>query len=1143
MRRYSATLERERLRSGTIFLGFSNDSLICWSGPLPADAQAVLTGPDPAQRVLPDAIHQHASVRHGSISLHALGPVWITPTIENRYIERGFHPGLHAPRNLISQPVQAAGPLLHDAEGKPLIRLAWRDGALDVGSWIIVKFMLLLIGAACALLVIWRSCINLASRAGPGAAALLFVVVVFIARWVFLLFIPSAPFDRLPLFDPAIYAASFAFPSLGDLLINSTLLLLVALFIRTVRTRSTDHVPRWAVPLLWALLYGSGAWVTHTLIGLVNDSRVDLDLYHIQSLNGVSAAAGLCIALLFAAWLLVADMALRSLVSTHPAWWAWSMGVAGLVLSILIHHHLGIKDTILFLWPVPLLVLLYLADRRRLLFVHSLVGIAVLAFVSSHILTKYTRDREHRERLVLAEKLSVREDPVVEALFQEVAPLLRKDHGLHELITSSTPCNASTLDAAVRQFFLGGFWERYDVLVFAFDTQGQLRCSTNDLKPQSLEKVGSAYVEHPALADMPDLFFEQTGVPGPFYHARLAVMPAETDQPGQLIIELHPRSAAQALGFPELLIPGEDPLGERAERYAIARYERGVLADRWNVRNAPLRWTRDLGPEASLWYVENGVEFLARGSVDGTLLALGIPVPRLLDRATTFSYLFALFSLLLALVLSCRAILNARGLPRLGIAGKVRAALLGFAVVGLFFFGLGAQQLLTRQYTDRAEADILDKARSAHAELQQKLDGQPPLVQGRSRYLEHVLAQVSNSLFTDITLYDKTGHLVASSRPQVFSSGLLGPRMDAVAYARLVVEQQSDLVHQESIGKARYLNAYMPLRDRRGLVLGYLSLPSFADQRQQEQDRSGVLVAVVNLFVLLFALSVLVALFISNWTTRPLDLLKRALASVDLERANEPLAYRGEDEVGQLVDVYNRKVEELRESAERLARSERESAWKEMARQVAHEIKNPLTPMKLGIQHFQHTWDPNASDAKQRLDRFTRSMVEQIDVLGRVAGDFSRFAQLSAANEVVLEVNEVAQSVVALFSGETNTDLILRPAPPLVVNVDREHLVRVLNNLIKNALQSIPDGRSGHVEVLLSKDGTQALIEVRDNGIGIKEADRERIFTPSFTTKSSGTGLGLAMVKRMVEQAGGRVWFQTREGEGSSFFVALPLYT
>lgn len=1144
MHQQANVLEQQRLRTGTVLFGFINDSLVCWSGQLPADAVAMHLDTAAAQRQLPDAIYLHAQVVVGSLAVHALCPVWITPSIENKYVQRTFHSSLKVPKGLIAQPWSASGPLLKDASGAPLLRVAWRDDAMDSGPWIILRLLLMLLSALFAIIAGWTSVQRYLDVRNINLRIILFLSFLVALRWSVLLFIPSAPFDRLPLFDPATYAASFAFPSLGDLVINAVLLVLAMAFVRreSARAARSTLAFHW-VPLTWGGLLVAAAWVTDTIIGLVNDSRVDLDLYHVQSLNGTSAAAVSAIALLFIFWLLLADLSIRRLILVRPAWAVRGVGAAAVLASILLHHWYGVRDTALFLWPVPLLTLIAHIHHDRPRFIHAILGIGTLAGLTSHVLTKYTREREHRERLVLAERLSVKEDPVVEVLFREVAPQLRSDGALHRLITANGPCAAGELDAAVRQVFFGSFWERYDVRVFAFDAEGRARCSADGQAPRSLERISNDFTEPTALADMPDLFFEQGAPEGPYYHARLVVMPDEGAVPGQLVIEMHPRSTSQGMGFPELLLSGEEPIARRTERYAIARYERGILADRANARGVPLFWTRDLGTEGQLWYVDRGMEYLARGLTKGTVLVLGLPTPTFLDNATTFSYLFALFSVLLSIVVLARDLLRSRGIPALGIGAKVRAALLLFAVTSLVFFGAGARHLLARQYEQRAEAGILEKARSAHAELQQKLNGGPSIDQEHSRYLEHLLADLSSVLFTDINVYDLRGRLIASSRPQVFSTGLLGPRMDAVAYARMAVLQASDFVHQESIGSALYRSAYMPLRDRNGTVMGYLSLPSFADQRQQEQERSGVLVAVVNLFVLLFALSVLVALFISNWTTRPLDLLKRSLSAVDLQGENKPLTYRGKDELGQLVEVYNRKVEELRESAEKLARSERESAWKEMARQVAHEIKNPLTPMKLGIQHFQHTWDPNAPDAKAKLDRFTSSMVEQIDVLSRVAGDFSRFAQLSAARETVLDLNEVARSVVVLFAGEQQATISLNTAPRLLVKADREHLVRVLNNLIKNALQSIPDGRNGQVDVVLKQEGADALIEVRDNGIGITEADRARIFTPSFTTKSSGTGLGLAMVKRMVEQAGGKVWFITIEGVGTSFFVSLPLHT
>jgi len=1141
MAKHARTLEKERQLNGTVYLGFTGDSLVCWSGPLPAGAANGIHAEPIGQRTLPDAVYQHTLTTAGLLSMHAFGPVWNTPPIENRHLERGFHAALKTTPGLVAQPTSGSGPLVLDANGKPLLRLAWRNGALDVGPWILVKLTLLLASAFLLLASLWVGCARYLIPGSRWIGITGFLIVLFILRWGVLSFIPSAPFDRLPLFDPATYAASFAFPSLGDLLFNASLLVFAALFIRTA-LRNAGPKPPGAVVivLLWGSLLAVAAWVTGTIIGLVNDSSVDLDLYHVQSLNTASAVAVMSIALLFIAWLLLADTCIHILRNVIPKWLPLTTGLLVLIVSVVLHQRYGILDTVLFLWPVPLLVLLFHADRTRFRFVHAVIGLGVLAAITSHVLAKYTRAREQRERLVLAERLSVREDPVVELLFREMAPALRSDPAVNALIASSRPCSAGDLDVAIRQVFFGGYWERYDVRVFAFDATGRPRCSTNGNSPRSLDGPATTFSAPTALADMPDLFFEQGGSEGPFYHARLAVMPRETATPVQLIIELHPRSAAQSLGFPELLLSGDDPLTRRTDRYAVARYEKGTLVDQSRAMGVPLRWTRKMGDEGVLWYTEDGMEYLAKGSVRTTLLTVGTPVPSLIDRATTFSYLFALFSLLLAAAMLVRTLWLHRGIPPMGIGAKVRAALLLFAIVGLLFFGFGTQRLLTRQYVQRSEINSLEKARSAHMELQQKLDGQAILDDSRSRYLEHLLAQLSNALFSDITIYDHHGNLLASSRPQVFSAGLIGERMDAVAYARLVIEQASSFVHEESIGTATYQSAYLPLRDRRGEVLGYIALPSFADQRQQEQERSGVLVAVVNLFVLLFALSVLVALFISNWTTRPLELLKRSLSGVALQGENIPIAYRGRDEVGQLVEVYNRKVEELRESAEKLARSERESAWREMARQVAHEIKNPLTPMKLGIQHFEHTWDPHAPDAKARLERFSHGMVQQIDALNGVATAFSQFAQMPIAQPQPLDLMEIARAAVDVFQATPGITISLHDGPSLSVNADREHLLRVFNNLLKNAVQAIPEGREGHVLVRLQHDKDEAIVEVADNGDGISEEVRERIFTPSFTTKNSGMGLGLAMVKRMVEQAGGRVWFETHVDQGTSFFVSLP---
>lgn len=1137
MRANAEALEEEEQRSGIALFAFVNDSLVAWSGDMPF-APETLSGVNASHFLVGNSIFLHAGVSVGSLKVRALRSIWNSPTVLNRYLDQGFHRTVEAPSGLRAETAVGIGPVIKDVDGAALFRLSWSEGAIEMGDWLLWRMALLALTALLLITALWMSCMRLVRAGQAFLGSVLFATCLFLLRWASLTWGSTAPFDRWPLFDPAIYATSAMFPSLGDLLINALLLVVGGAFLRNAMRSLRPVASPVAVFLASSAVLLHAAWITRLCIGLVNDSTIDLDLYHVQGIGAFGVSALFAIALLLGAWCLVASAAVHLVFPSTRATQAFLAALIALIISIIVHHWFSIVDTILFLWPVPVVIMFAAGRQRSFTFLHGVVVIGLLAGTSTHILTKYMHNREQRERVVLAERLAGREDPVVEQLFRAEAPALRRDSAIYHMLTGPSVCLPGELDAIVRLPYFSGYWDRYDVRLFGFGPQGDVRCAT-DLEPPRSFGDGST-VFPSGVSDMPDLFIDERSGGDIFYHARIAVMPTDSIAPAQLIIEAQPRSLSQGLGFPELLLAGDDDVARRAERYLQARYVNGVLMDQSDGASQPQRWVGGLNDEGESWYASEGFDLLAKAVGSSTIMVLGLPHRGLIDKATTFSYLFTFFGLLALLTLIAQALIT-RSVPSLGIGTKVRAALVLFAITGLVFFGIGSQRLLTRQFTQRAETASLEKARSVQLELQRRLGDERIVGEAHTAYLEHLLGQLGNTFFTDITVYAPDGRLLASSRPQMFTSGLLGRRMDPAAFVYLAIEGRSAFVHEESVGKAAYRTAYVPLLDRTGAVLAHIALPRFADQVQQEEERSQLFVAVVNLFVLLFALSVLLAVFISNWTTRPLDLLKRSLAGVALQGANEPIRYRGKDEVGELVAVYNRKVDELRESAEKLAQSERESAWKEMARQVAHEIKNPLTPMKLGIQHFQRSWDPDAPDAKEKLDRFSASMVEQIDALSRVAGDFSRFAQMSVAHETVLDLNDVARSSVALLAGEPNADITLHLSSPLMVKADREHLLRAFNNLLKNALQAIPDERRGKIEVVLRAENGHAIAEVRDNGTGIHEEARERIFEPSFTTKSSGMGLGLAMVKRMVEQARGSVRFETRVGEGTAFFVTLPL--
>ena len=335
----------------------------------------------------------------------------------------------------------------------------------------------------------------------------------------------------------------------------------------------------------------------------------------------------------------------------------------------------------------------------------------------------------------------------------------------------------------------------------------------------------------------------------------------------------------------------------------------------------------------------------------------------------------------------------------------------------------------------------------------------------------------------------------------------------------------------------------MPFINSRNKPLAYINLPYFIKQTPLRQELTSVSVAVINIYVVLVVLSVIIAIFLSKRITKPIVDVQERIRSIDLGKSNQRVEYKGDDEIAELVNEYNLMLEELSISATRIAKSERESAWREMARQVAHEIKNPLTPMKLSVQLLERSQRNGDPDFNERFENTARTLIEQIDSLSSIASEFSQFARMPEGRIELVNLNERINQSVELFRDTTTTKInFSEPAGRTVtIMADNERMLQVFNNLIKNAIQAIPKKRKGHIDISLRCFKGRAVVEVCDNGTGISPETEKKLFQPNFTTKTSGTGLGLAIVKNIVEDAGGAIWFYSKEGKGTSFFVSFPL--
>jgi two-component system nitrogen regulation sensor histidine kinase NtrY len=365
--------------------------------------------------------------------------------------------------------------------------------------------------------------------------------------------------------------------------------------------------------------------------------------------------------------------------------------------------------------------------------------------------------------------------------------------------------------------------------------------------------------------------------------------------------------------------------------------------------------------------------------------------------------------------------------------------------------------------------------------------------------------------------------------------------MNPLAYYNMNNQNMVQFINLEQIGDVQYQSIYSPIRDITGEAYAYLNIPSFVSEEELRSEISKFLVTIINLNAFVFLVAGVIALFITNRITSSFILIGHKMREINLGKLNEEIAWNRDDEIGGLVKEYNKMVVKLGDSALALAKSEREGAWREMARQVAHEIKNPLTPMKLSIQYLQKCIDNDSANVKELSSNVARTLVEQIDHLSNIAADFSQFANIGQVRNEIFDLNDMMYSLASLYESTETLEFKWMPLNMrILVIADKTQLNRLFTNLFQNAVESCTDRETCTVIVKEELLGESVVITITDNGDGIPASMKSKIFIPNFTTKSSGTGLGLAMSKTIVEQAKGEIWFETIEGRGTSFFVKLP---
>ncbi len=397
------------------------------------------------------------------------------------------------------------------------------------------------------------------------------------------------------------------------------------------------------------------------------------------------------------------------------------------------------------------------------------------------------------------------------------------------------------------------------------------------------------------------------------------------------------------------------------------------------------------------------------------------------------------------------------------------------------------------------------------------------------------IANVQNVTFN---FYDLDGQLIKSSRAS-FANDAISECLEAKVLNALSSSSSKRYVSISSTAGDRYQASYTYITDPQFKNIGILHIPYFEDNSFNEMELRAFLWRLTGVYVLMLLIAIGLAYFISKYITRSLQTIGDKLNQTDLTKRNEKIIIDNPgQEIGRLVSSYNGMIDELEQSAVKLARSEREQAWREMAKQVAHEIKNPLTPMRLSVQSFERKFDPEDPKIKTKVAEYSNTLIQQIDTMSNIASAFSNFAEMPAQQNETLNVVKIVKLALDIFN---DSDIrFIAEEEEIVAKLDRTQLIRVVTNLVKNAIQAVPDVEEPRILVSVAKEADYVKIAVADNGVGIADEVKDKVFEPKFTTKSSGMGLGLGMVKNIVETYKGDIGFTSQAGEGTVFTVRFP---
>lgn len=977
--------------------------------------------------------------------------------------------------------------------------------------------------------------------------------VFLLLRWLMNWLQFPAALVKSDFFDPQVFASSSFNASLGDLLLN--VLAIVALCIyffrnffrfRLVRSRHQPAIA-WMVSIFSALCV-LFAWLFPYIIiqTLYNNSAIVLDISQSLQFGGLRVAALTAVLLSSVAAFLFSHPFISLLSSDKSRARVIIAFIISSLLFVLINEITAQNYlSSLACAAVSFFIVLFLKlfkNLKRLsygTFAYLFVSIFFLSANGAYAIQHFTFKEKIQAQFRFASTFLIDRDIFAEYLLSESSGQIANDAFIQTRIMSPF-LGKEPIRQKIRQLFLPTYFNKYDIQIYIFNSFG---APVDNQINMNFEHLIRGYREDPFRTEYENIFFV-TNPETDITQKYLMVVPVERFAAvhGIIVVELSLKKIIPENVYPELLVDrtfqqfyhtqdlNYAVFSDKDIVYTSGEYNYENFFDRSWLGNTAL-YTTGIS--------FNGYDHIAQEDQTGRVAVVSSGVIPIVYKVANFSFLFVLGLFIILVMIFIQGVYNYFLGRRLFFSARIQLYLNLAFFVPLIIVSITTLGLTSRSSQQQLNTEYLNKSRVFGQQITGYLNEYVSDVDESRTTLTNQLADLAKLSNMDANLYNTQGQLLATSQSLIFESNLISRYINSIAFFK-ILEGENLIIEAEQVGKLRYFVAYTAIKSpQTGDLIGILGIPFFQSVYLLERVQTIILTNILNIFAVIFIVLLVLSYFLSEWLTFPLRFITQSLRKTSLTRMNKPLTWTATDEIGIMVKEYNSMLFKLSESKIELEQTQREKAWREIAQQVAHEIKNPLTPMKLTLQQLERALrDGNGS--LDKTQKAIATLLSQVDTLNEIASSFSGFARMPEPVIVKLDVVTLLRRVIDLHS--PTGDIAFRSSVKEVYILGDEQLLsRTFSNLILNGLQSGNPGQHTRVRVTVQLYKDVVRIQFQDNGKGIDPDIADRIFLPHFSTKKSGSGLGLAISRQAIHQMNGNISFHTEMEKGTTFTIELPL--